>query len=476
MKNRIVAVAVLLVMLTLAITANVHWSAAQPSTALAYAARQAEYLMSDPVISSYFDSTTTENWTADYGTITNPGSNGSGGGTANGYLRISPPGDSRTSYFMAPPAYHGDWRNFSELKFDMWSQGGSYYSSGHGMHGDVYLASNDKYAYRLLPGRPHASWESFAIRLDSGDGWTLGGGAGSLNEVLSNVTSFQLRAEYGVGSDTTGLDSVEVFGQDATSSPTETSTFTPTDTPTYTNTPTRTSTPTATASPTATPSSGPGVPTATPPLPTPTATPNFPICTVTIDKIAYPNPAQIDGQVGVTLRLTGDCPGEIGAAVDVALVIDRSQSMCGAKLTQAQAAGQAFLDNMALPPDQASIVSFAGTATLHTGLTTNRTQATNALYNITCGGISRIDAGLNRAFDEMTGPRRVAGHTPAVILLTDGNPQGSYVDDVRAAAGACTTPVSNSIRSAWAPTSTPLCCAKSPRHPTTTTNRHRLTT
>ena len=174
--------------------------------------------------------------------------------------------------------------------------------------------------------------------------------------------------------------------------------------------------------------------TATPPLPTPTATPDFPVCTVTVDKVAFPSTAQIAGQIGVTLRLIGDCPGEIGAAVDVALVIDRSQSMCGDKLTQAQAAGQAFLDNMALPPDQVSVLSFAGTAMLHTGLTTNRTQATNALYNITCGGISRIDAGLNRSFDEMTGPRRVAGHTPAVLLLTDGNPEGTYADDVRTAA------------------------------------------
>lgn len=184
--------------------------------------------------------------------------------------------------------------------------------------------------------------------------------------------------------------------------------------------------------PTITP--GPGTPTATPPLPTPTATPSFPRCSLTVDKIAYPSSVRIDSQVGVTLRLTGDCADDIGAAVDVTLVVDRSASMCGDKLVQAQAAGQTFLQNMALPPDQASVVSFSGTSTLHTGLTTNRSQASNALYNIVCGGISRIDAGLNGAFNEMTGPRRVAGHTPAVILLTDGNPQGSYSDDVRAAA------------------------------------------
>jgi streptogramin lyase/uncharacterized protein YegL len=209
----------------------------------------------------------------------------------------------------------------------------------------------------------------------------------------------------------------------------------PTATPTSTPTPTPPATATATATPTQTPTWPAGTPTATPPLPAPTATPDFPRCTVAVDKLVYPGTARIDGQIGVTLRLVGDCPGQqVGSAVDVALVIDRSQSMCGDKLAQAQAGGQAFLDAMRLPPDQASVISFAGSANLHSGLTTSRSQAANALVNITCGGVSRIDAGLTRAFDEMSGPRRVAGHTPAVILLTDGNPEGTYADAVRAAA------------------------------------------
>jgi len=209
-------------------------------------------------------------------------------------------------------------------------------------------------------------------------------------------------------------------------------------TPTPTASPTATSPPTATD--TATPTPTPTVqlaptPTPTPPLPTPTATPSFPTCTVSVDKVAYPSLARKDGQIGVTLRLTGDCPNsEVKAPVDVMLIIDRSQSMCGTKLDQAQAAGKQFLDNMAFPPDQAAVVSFANTAQLHTGLTGNRTQATNALYNIVCGGFSRIDSGLTSAYTEMSGPRRVAGHTPAIILLTDGNPEGTYAGDVRAAA------------------------------------------
>jgi Mg-chelatase subunit ChlD len=185
----------------------------------------------------------------------------------------------------------------------------------------------------------------------------------------------------------------------------------------------------ATPTPSATPLSAP-----TRVLATPTATPNFPECVLTVDKTAYPSVARKDGQIGVTLRLSGSCASEIGAAVDAALVIDRSASMCGEKLNQAQAAGQVFLDSMAFPPDQASVISFASTAQLHSGLTGNRQQATNALYGMACGGLSRIDAGLNKAREEMTGPRRVAGHTPAIILLTDGNPEGAYAADVRAAA------------------------------------------
>ena len=125
--------------------------------------------------------------------------------------------------------------------------------------------------------------------------------------------------------------------------------------------------------------------------------------------------------------------------------------MCGDKLNQAQAAGQAFLDAMALPPDQASIVSFAGSGNLHAGLTTNRTQASNALSNIVCGGISRIDAGLTRAFDEMTGPRRVAGPHAGRHPAHRRQPGGRIRRRrPRRQRKACAKPVSNCSRWGWA--------------------------
>jgi hypothetical protein len=166
----------------------------------------------EPIIFSHFDGTDTEDWSMYLGTLHNPGSGGSGGGEGNGYLRTSPPSDNRTSYFVAPVQYHGNWSNYTELRFDMWSQGGTYYSSGYSMYGDVFLESHGKTAYMLLPKRPDTDWETFVVSLDDSEDWVLGGGAASIHEILLDVTDFQLRAEYGVGVDHTGLDNVEIFG------------------------------------------------------------------------------------------------------------------------------------------------------------------------------------------------------------------------------------------------------------------------
>ena len=70
-----------------------------------------------------------------------------------------------------------------------------------------------------------------------------------------------------------------------------------------------------------------------------------------------------------------------------------------------------------------------------------------------------------QAVDEMAGPRRVAGHTPAVILLTDGNPEGAYADAVRSAAQSLREAGIQLYTVGWAPTLTPPCCARLPPRP-----------
>ena len=78
------------------------------------------------------------------------------------------------------------------------------------MHGDIFLASGYATAQRLLSHRPPDQWETFIIPLKDEDEWAFGGGATSLDDVLVNVTDFQIRAEYGEGVDKSGLDNVEL--------------------------------------------------------------------------------------------------------------------------------------------------------------------------------------------------------------------------------------------------------------------------
>ena len=112
-----------------------------------------------------------------------------------------------TGYFVAPSKFRGDWRGYSELSVALWSSGGDDFTSGYKMYGDIYLVSDGATAQRLLPHRPPEDWETFSVPLS--DGWTLNG-ATSLDNVLKNVTDFQIRAEYGVGEDVCGLDNVEL--------------------------------------------------------------------------------------------------------------------------------------------------------------------------------------------------------------------------------------------------------------------------
>lgn len=162
----------------------------------------------EPVPIATFNGTDTEGWGMYLDTILNPGSEGSGGGENNGYLRGTPPGESLTSYYVASNEFHGDWTQYEALHLDLWSSGGSYYRSGYSMYGDIYLANGEMSAQLLLPYRPPATWETFTVNLNDGEDWVLGGGATNLTDVLTNVTDFQVRAEYGVGGDTSGLDNV----------------------------------------------------------------------------------------------------------------------------------------------------------------------------------------------------------------------------------------------------------------------------
>jgi hypothetical protein len=164
----------------------------------------------DPLVllESDFDAGT-ESWTYDLGDLVRMGSGGPGGAT-DAWLLGEPNLENDTSYFVAPPKFNGDWTGYDALRLTLQSSGGTYYSSNRGYRGDVYLANGAMTAQYDLGHRPAATWEEFRVPLATSGGWTLGGGATSIADVLSNVTAFHVRGEYGVGGDDAGLDDVQL--------------------------------------------------------------------------------------------------------------------------------------------------------------------------------------------------------------------------------------------------------------------------
>lgn len=147
---------------------------------------------------------TAEGWSVSLGDATVRG----------GSLIANPDTRNDTSYYVAPPKYHGNWRSYSSLTFDLSStsiRSTGYYTNAYGSYGDVFLANGQMTAQRMLPHRPSSTVkEHFVIDLRDDGGWMFDGGAASIYDVLANVTDFQIRAEYVDGPDTSILDNVRL--------------------------------------------------------------------------------------------------------------------------------------------------------------------------------------------------------------------------------------------------------------------------
>jgi Mg-chelatase subunit ChlD len=221
-------------------------------------------------------------------------------------------------------------------------------------------------------------------------------------------TAFADDGEVGAGAKTGDIEVLcavpEAPTPTGSATPEPTGTFTATSSPSATPSPTGTTTPTRSDTPTRIPTT-----TLTPP---PTAT-------------APPAPSYLP------LALRERCvPGK--QRVDLALVIDASTTMRDdrtstgrTKLEAAVEAARALVDTLALPLDQAAVVTFSSDATLLVGLTGRRSEIGAALDRIAVGRQTRIDRGIAVAHEELTGPRRRAGSAAVMVVLTDGlaNPE-----------------------------------------------------
>jgi len=111
--------------------------------------------------------------------------------------------------------------------------------------------------------------------------------------------------------------------------------------------------------------------------------------------------------------------------VDVALLIDTSSSMNGAKIASARASARTFLGLLDLPRDQATVVRFDHTAVLVEPLTGERARLEAALDRLTTAVGTRLDLGLWAAIGAVRERGRSRGDAdPVIVLLTDGRTEG----------------------------------------------------
>lgn len=184
-------------------------------------------------------------------------------------------------------------------------------------------------------------------------------------------------------------------------------------------------------------------PTAAPPEPTPTVAATVtivPTPTATASPIPPPSPtATATSRAALRTAylprvLKRHCaPGERKPA-DIAIVLDTSSSMAGAKLAAARDAAVGFVELLDLPTDRAAVVTFHAGAEVGQGLTGSRTALLAALDDTRTGEGTRIDLGLAAATDELAGPRARPDATAVIVLLTDGRPAPGTENALRLAA------------------------------------------
>lgn len=162
-----------------------------------------------------------------------------------------------------------------------------------------------------------------------------------------------------------------------------------------------------------------------------------PPCTVSGDKTAAPNtvPPQGEVTVAITLRGSGDGCAASRAPADVALVVDRSGSMEGKPLADAQAAAKDFIDLMEPGVDQTAVISFADAAAVDQVLSLSAGGPRAAVERLSSAGDTNMEDALLRAQAELAGPRHRAANQPVIVLLSDGRPTAGG-DPLPAAAAA----------------------------------------
>jgi Laminin B (Domain IV)/PEP-CTERM motif len=159
--------------------------------------------------------TDTQGWTV-VGDEAGPVTWVSSGGNPGGYVSVTDSVVGGTMYFVAPDAYFGNHSGAygTALTFDLIQNYPDSPNQFDDSLGDVVLmGSGLTLAYDLANNPVNGTWTPYSVSLTAGS-WRLDSLTGQIatqqqiQSVLSDVTGFQIRAEYQTGADTDGLDSV----------------------------------------------------------------------------------------------------------------------------------------------------------------------------------------------------------------------------------------------------------------------------
>ena len=126
------------------------------------------------------------------------------------------------------------------------------------------------------------------------------------------------------------------------------------------------------------------------------------------------------------------------STISVALVIDRSGSMGGNKISDAKTAAITFVNQMS-SNDKAAIISFSTDVTVDQTFTNDKSSLINAINNINTGGSTSVyDAVIESVNQVATQSGR-----KAIILLTDGldNNSSNTIDDAVNIANQVNVPI-----------------------------------
>lgn len=147
-------------------------------------------------------------------------------------------------------------------------------------------------------------------------------------------------------------------------------------------------------------------------------------CHLRTTKVAGPSPVRVDALVTVELGLSGSCPSQ-SVDLDLVMVIDRSGSMEGPKLSAAQQAAIDFTAELDFGRVRTAVVAFSDAARVAQGLTNRRPSLVQAIAGILPGGNTDIAEAISEAQSELGGPRGRSGAPDVVVLMTDGKPNSN---------------------------------------------------